>query len=133
MFFWNKFCGLLLLFFILINFSYAQTANNTITTARNNSLNFSISFSNKTEIPGSKLSFLNIGNVENKYLIYQKMVGLPLENFNSVSSSALPGNFSTCKYGFFCRQELKIEKATNFPIRIRLGSLEQCNYYEGKP
>ncbi|MEO6894420.1 MAG: hypothetical protein ABI136_05240 [Ginsengibacter sp.] len=61
------------------------------------------------------------------------MVGLPLENFNSVSSSALPGNFSTCKYGFFCRQELKIEKATNFPIRIRLGSLEQCNYYEGKP
>ncbi|MEO8819203.1 MAG: hypothetical protein ABI267_01640, partial [Ginsengibacter sp.] len=45
----------------------------------------------------------------------------------------IPSNFSTCTYGFFCRQELKIEKATNIPIRVRLGSLAQCNYYEGKP
>jgi hypothetical protein len=41
-------------------------------------------------------------------------------------------DFSTCTYGFFCREELKIEKATKMPIRFRLGSLEQCNYYEGK-
>jgi hypothetical protein len=41
-------------------------------------------------------------------------------------------DFSTCTYGFFCREELKIEKATKMPIRFRLGSLAQCNYYEGK-
>ncbi|MEO8412477.1 MAG: hypothetical protein ABI472_02415 [Ginsengibacter sp.] len=41
-------------------------------------------------------------------------------------------NFTTCSYGFFCREELVIEKATRIPLRLRLGSLQQCNYYEGK-
>ncbi|HXR82874.1 MAG TPA: hypothetical protein VN722_01065 [Hanamia sp.] len=45
---------------------------------------------------------------------------------------AIPSDFSTCNYGFFCRQELKIEKSTRIPIHIRVGSLQQCNYYEGK-
>ena len=50
-----------------------------------------------------------------------------------ISLNIIPANFSMCTYGFFCKQELKVEKATNIPIRFRLGSLEQCNYYEGKP
>ena len=41
-------------------------------------------------------------------------------------------SFSTSCYGFFCREELKIEKAVKLPVHFRLGSLEQCNYYEGK-
>lgn len=133
MFFWNKFCGLLLLFFIFINFSYAQSVKQTVVSAKYNSLKNSLSFSKKIETSGSKLSFVNPDSVKNKYFFNQKTAGLPLENFNAVFSSALPGNFSTCNFGFFCRQELKIENATNIPIRIRLGSLAQCNYYEGKP
>ncbi len=33
---------------------------------------------------------------------------------------------------FFCRQELKLEKATRVAFRFRLGSTEACDQLEGK-
>jgi hypothetical protein len=35
--------------------------------------------------------------------------------------------------GFFCRQELKIEKAISLPIKFRIGSIDHVNYLERKP
>ncbi|RYE21642.1 MAG: hypothetical protein EOP51_15155 [Sphingobacteriales bacterium] len=34
---------------------------------------------------------------------------------------------------FFCRKELQLEKAIKMPVKIRVGSIEQCNYLEQKP
>lgn len=44
----------------------------------------------------------------------------------------LPADFYSKQLGFFCRQEIKMDKFTKLPIRFRLGSVEQCNWLEGK-
>ena len=34
---------------------------------------------------------------------------------------------------FFCRKEWQLEQKIKIPVRIRVGSIEQCNYLEQKP
>lgn len=57
---------------------------------------------------------------------------LPVAPPPPVRITVLPAAFSTAHWGFFCRQELKWEKATNIALRFRLGSLQQCDWLEGK-
>jgi hypothetical protein len=56
-----------------------------------------------------------------------------------VSAINLPGpysiissNFYTQGLGFFCKKELQIEKVIKFPLKFRLGSVQQCDWMEGK-
>jgi hypothetical protein len=52
--------------------------------------------------------------------------------FNTSSASMIRPDFYTKNFGFFCRQELQIEKYTKLPLRFRLGSLQECNRLENK-
>jgi len=48
-------------------------------------------------------------------------------NYNSLQ------NFYVQSIGFFCKQEIKLEKNTLVPLRLRLGSVDYTNYMEQKP
>lgn len=47
--------------------------------------------------------------------------------------SSVPADFYTRHFGFFCKRELKLEKSTGIPLRLRVGSLSYTDYLEQKP
>ena len=40
--------------------------------------------------------------------------------------------FYTKTLGFFCKRELLFEKSTRIPLKLRLGSVQYCDWLEGK-
>lgn len=38
----------------------------------------------------------------------------------------------TQNFGFFCKKELQFEKITKVPFKFRLGSVQYCDWMEGK-
>ena len=132
MFFWNKFCGQIIIFLFSSVFSYAQHPPQLPSAKINISLKNNYLSINSANSPFSELFFENFHQRKSESLLYKNLSVHAVKIFNRYASPIIPVDFATCDYGFFCRQELGIEKATKFPIRFRLGSLEQCNYYEGK-
>lgn len=51
----------------------------------------------------------------------------------SPSSTAIPAaDHYTRNFGFFCKEELAIQKRTGVNFSLRLGTLDYCNFLEGK-
>jgi hypothetical protein len=105
---WNKICGFIAIFFVMGQALRAQ------------SLHF-VKY-NTHIAPTAKSTYKNINS--------KQIEGSP-QNF-SRSLQIIPADYYTQHFGFFCKKELAVEKFTKVPIRFRLGSLQQCNYYEGK-
>lgn len=45
---------------------------------------------------------------------------------------AIPSAYSYNELGFFCKFEVQLEKAASFPVKIRLGEVQQVERLEGK-
>ena len=56
--------------------------------------------------------------------------------FRSLKTTAIPqlisANYYSSNFGFFCKKELQVEKVTGIPFKFRLGSVQQCDWMEGK-
>ena len=106
--YWNKICGFVIIFFIQALFSTAQTVKN---------------------------STLSI--TENRQLKRPSAILFPKnEKSNSLSVqpvlNIITNNYYTQNFGLICKKELALQKTIKVPLYIRLGSLQQCNYLEGK-
>ncbi|PTM14109.1 MAG: hypothetical protein DA408_04250 [Bacteroidetes bacterium] len=57
-------------------------------------------------------------------------------SLSSITSSATPRQqplaYCTADLAFFCRLEVKMEKAAKIPVRFRLGDVQRVDYLEGK-
>src|ERR1700712_1289833 len=103
MYFWNKFCGFLTIFFLSAFFSTAQKVSYVlpITANRPSPVTLSALTKNQKEILSEPRSL-----------------------------SIVNQSYYTQHMGFMCKKELALEKITRVPLRFRLGSLQQCNSLE---
>ena len=68
-----------------------------------------------------------------KHTAVIKTITSPVFSINQPRSySIINSNFYTQNFGFFCKKELQIEKIINLPLKFRLGSVQQCDWMEGK-
>ncbi len=50
----------------------------------------------------------------------------------SLIPGQIPANFYLTQLGYICKKEWKIECATKVPLRFRLGTVQYCDWLEGK-
>ena len=85
-------------------------------------------FSQNEPVNPGKMLLLNKAN--NLYTI--PILLIKTKNTAQTIKQVIAPNFYVTNLGFFCKQEIKFEKATKIPFRFRLGSVEDCDWIEGK-
>jgi hypothetical protein len=59
------------------------------------------------------------------------LINLPPRQVASPTPFLSPGYYAS-QLGFFCKQEIKLEKTAKIPFKFRLGSVDDCDRMEGK-
>ncbi len=63
----------------------------------------------------------------------QKTISInPGITLTPVFFSLINADYYTQNFGFFCKKELQFEKATKVPFKFRLGTVQYCDWMEGK-
>ena len=65
-------------------------------------------------------------------VVFKPVISSQIKALPAFSMNIIPADYYTKNMGFFCKKELSLEKSTKIPLRLRLGSLNYCNYLEGK-
>lgn len=53
-------------------------------------------------------------------------------NGRDIPKTVVPAKFYVNNLGFFCKQELKLQAITRLPVKLRLGTVQYCDWMEGK-
>jgi len=53
-------------------------------------------------------------------------------NWNGRFTAPVSPDHYTRNFGFFCKEELQLQKRTGVNFSLRLGTLDYCNFLEGK-
>ena len=56
----------------------------------------------------------------------------PVPSISLIMKPPVSPGFYAANLGFFCKQEIRFEKATKIPFKFRLGSVQECDRLEGK-
>ena len=82
--------------------------------------------------PGDTVFYNNC--FSNKFQRYykQKKKDIVCSDKTIPAEMQLKGDYYSSRLGFFCKQEIKLEKATKIPFKFRLGSIQYCDWMEGK-
>ena len=107
MYFWNKFCGFVTIFFLSVFLCSAQNVKYPLSI-----------YAKKRSTLSTTIIFPTTN--DNRKVI------------SAVAINIINPDFYAQHLGFICKKEIALEKVTKVPLRFRLGSLQQCNYLEGK-
>ena len=89
----------------------------------------------KSRVAVSRLDTPNFYLLKKENKFYSGFPAFKATNENKPIISTTPiisSNFYTQNFGFFCKKELQLEKITKIPFKFRLGSVQQCDWMEGK-
>lgn len=65
------------------------------------------------------------------YIVFKKpAAALPI--YAITPAMLVAPTFYCSNLGFFCKQEIKLQKVIKFPFKFRIGSVETVDYLEGK-
>lgn len=106
---WNKICGIISIFLFSVLSTTAQSTK---------------ILSTCTSSSSAAKPFIN-----NNLFLFPKN---GIRSTVAKSIKLIDQAYYTQHFGFFCKKELALEKVAKIPLKIRLGSLQQCDYLEGK-
>ena len=88
----------------------------------------SLTFAQEKLPENKQLSLLELTKTVSEPTFYQ----LTHPSNRRETPALLSPQFYAAHLGFFCKQEIKMEKITKIPLRFRLGSIGECDRLEGK-
>ena len=69
---------------------------------------------------------------EKKFVMPLTSTHLPHTEILQVNDQYIPADHYTRNFGFFCKEELQLQKRSGVNFSLRLGTLDYCNFLEGK-